>query len=104
MSIFPSVTLLFTARDALESWHTQQQNRMGFRLRYDSPSLLYSFLFSPSFTKQAHLSPQHYDYTYSSPYSGTIRKDKEILREKLRLARYTNISLCKCRSITLQCM
>ena len=30
---------------------------------------------------------QQYDFTFSSPYSGGIDKDREILREKLRLAR-----------------
>ena len=30
---------------------------------------------------------QQYDFTYSSPYFGGIEKDREVLREKLRLAR-----------------
>lgn len=64
------VTFYFSARDTLADWHTQQQKRLGSRL-----------------------SPQCYDFTYASPYSGSIDKNKEILREKLRLARCVFLSV-----------
>ncbi len=59
------IRIEFKAKDALASW---QQNQDAQRLK-------------------GKLSKSEHDWTYSSPYSGSIAVDKAVLREKLRLAR-----------------
>lgn len=66
------ITFYFSGHDtaSLTDWHKEMGPRLG---------------------------PQCYDFTYDSLYSGSIDKNKEILREKLRLA---CVSLCVAHDLT----
>ena len=65
------MTLFFTAYDVLAAWHKTQQSRLGSKF-----------------------GAGNFDVTYASDYAGSIAKDREILREKLRLARSKTVMPC----------